>query len=352
MNEAPQHPGLGVGSGESHDSPDQVLAALHDRHQVVSHAEIDKLQLAVQWAIMHPVESLDHGAATVEGTEGELAIAGPGAPLVAEFCVADLALALGMSTDAGRTYLGDAIELRYRLPKLWAAVTSGRVRGVEGEEDRARHQVTVSRRRRATSTPTSPPLRTGARSRRSSAPSRTPCAGSTRPRPRSGAARPPTPGTSTSTLDQVSFDGTVHVDADLDLADALDLNDAVTAGAAPAGRPGVRRSPSTCAAPWPPAPWPAATSPSTSTTDRADRPTSDRPAGAAQAGADDLRPPRRRMPGRRGREHPVRDLGRAGQGLVRRHRHPRHHPAGDRPQRRPAHRRLPAHRGRCASRRS
>ena len=56
-------------------------------------------------------------------------------------------------------------------------------------------------------------------------------------------------GTSTSTHDQVSTDGTVHVDADLDLADALDLNDAVTAGAAPARRPGqppshlnVRRS--------------------------------------------------------------------------------------------------------------
>jgi len=33
-------------------------------------------------------------------------------------------------------------------------------------------------------------------------------------------------------LQQVSFDGTVHVDAELDLADALDLNDAITAGAA------------------------------------------------------------------------------------------------------------------------
>ena len=33
-------------------------------------------------------------------------------------------------------------------------------------------------------------------------------------------------------LQQVSFDGTVHIDAELDLADALDLNDAITAGAA------------------------------------------------------------------------------------------------------------------------
>ena len=32
-------------------------------------------------------------------------------------------------------------------------------------------------------------------------------------------------------LDQVSFNGTVHIDGELDLADALDLNDAITAGA-------------------------------------------------------------------------------------------------------------------------
>jgi Domain of unknown function (DUF222) len=63
----------------------------------------------------------------VPGTQGELAIAGPGAPLVAEFCIAELALVLGMSTDAGQSYLGDALELRYRLPKLWARVAAGRV---------------------------------------------------------------------------------------------------------------------------------------------------------------------------------------------------------------------------------
>ena len=63
----------------------------------------------------------------VDGTEHELAIAGPGAPLVAEFCVAELALALGMSSDAGKRYLGDAIETHYRLPRLWTRVTAGEV---------------------------------------------------------------------------------------------------------------------------------------------------------------------------------------------------------------------------------
>ena len=48
-----------------------------------------------------------------------------GAPLVAEFSVAEFAAALGLSTDAGRGYLGEAVELRYRLPRLWARVTGG-----------------------------------------------------------------------------------------------------------------------------------------------------------------------------------------------------------------------------------
>ena len=103
-----------------------MLAALHDRHLVANQVEVDKLQLAVQWAIMNPVDSIDD-AATVDGTQGELAVAGPGAPLVAEFCVGDLAMAIGISTDAGRTYLGDAVEIRYRLPRIWGQVMAGRV---------------------------------------------------------------------------------------------------------------------------------------------------------------------------------------------------------------------------------
>src|SRR4051795_10336118 len=108
------------------DTPSGALAALAEQHTAARQAEVNQLKLAVEWAVMHPVESIDH-AATMPGTEGELAIAGAGAPLVAEFCVAELALVLGMSSDAGRTYLGDAVELRYRLPKLFAAVTTGRV---------------------------------------------------------------------------------------------------------------------------------------------------------------------------------------------------------------------------------
>ncbi len=108
------------------DTPATVLAALETNHAELVDREARQFQMAVDWAAAHPAEDLDT-AATVEGTEGELAIAGPGAPLVAEFCIADFALALAMSTDAGRTYLGDAVEVHHRLPRLWARVMAGQV---------------------------------------------------------------------------------------------------------------------------------------------------------------------------------------------------------------------------------
>src|SRR6187549_3298278 len=52
-------------------------------------------------------------------------VAGPGAPLVAEFCVAEFAAAVGLPTETGKAYLGEALELRHRLPRTWARAGSG-----------------------------------------------------------------------------------------------------------------------------------------------------------------------------------------------------------------------------------
>jgi hypothetical protein len=113
-------------STEPLESATAVLGFARTRRADAEAAEVDVLRAAVQWAVMHPVDSILE-AAVVPGTEGELAIAGPGAPLVAEFCVAEFAAALGMTTDAGRRFLGHAVELRYRLPKHYARVMAGEV---------------------------------------------------------------------------------------------------------------------------------------------------------------------------------------------------------------------------------
>jgi hypothetical protein len=47
--------------------------------------------------------------------------------LVAEFCVAEFGAAVGLGPEAGKYYLGHALELRYRLPRLWEQVLTGTV---------------------------------------------------------------------------------------------------------------------------------------------------------------------------------------------------------------------------------
>jgi hypothetical protein len=117
-----------VGIGDL-DSPGEVLAAVRGSRAAEHREAARQLCLAVDWAAMHSVDSI-HQAATLwaprMGFEEEaLPVAGEGAPLVAEFCVAEFAAALGMPTEVGRLFLGEALELRYRLPRLWRRVIAG-----------------------------------------------------------------------------------------------------------------------------------------------------------------------------------------------------------------------------------
>jgi hypothetical protein len=109
------------------DDASGVLEAARERRAVADLAEAELLQLAVQWAVIHPPESIDEAETIVLRSFGDtgIPVAGPGAPLVAEFSVAEFAAAMGLGTESGKRYVGHALELRYRLPKLWARVTSG-----------------------------------------------------------------------------------------------------------------------------------------------------------------------------------------------------------------------------------
>ncbi len=114
------------GATDRRDDPGAVLAWARARRQAAEQAEADLVVAAVEWAIMHPaVDTADR--ATWPGTEGELTVAGAGAPTISEFAVLEFAAALGLSTDAGRALIGQAVELRYRLPRVWRLLTSGRV---------------------------------------------------------------------------------------------------------------------------------------------------------------------------------------------------------------------------------
>src|ERR687898_834038 len=109
------------------DTAAAVLAAARAETAAADLAEAGKLRAAVAWAVMHSVDSLAEAATVWERGYGDtgVPVAGPGAPLVGEFAVAEFAAAIGLPTEAGRDSLGEAVELRYRLPQVWARVTRG-----------------------------------------------------------------------------------------------------------------------------------------------------------------------------------------------------------------------------------
>ena len=119
----------GPGADEVEDLTASALLALaRESKDAEDRAAAKLLQVAAMWADMHPPESI-HSAASfaVPGCEHEEPIAGDGAPLVAEFCVAELGTVLGISSTAAKKLIGHALELRHRLPRLWDQVHAGTV---------------------------------------------------------------------------------------------------------------------------------------------------------------------------------------------------------------------------------
>ena len=89
-------------------------------------ADVALLVSLVDWAVAHEVAADDPRAACLDSFAGDvLALAGEGAPSVAEFAAYEVAAALNVSTSSGLAQLGRALELRYRLPKLWQRVVDG-----------------------------------------------------------------------------------------------------------------------------------------------------------------------------------------------------------------------------------
>ncbi|MQW76048.1 DUF222 domain-containing protein [Nocardioides sp. dk4132] len=109
------------------DTPAAVLAFAQSQRAAVQRAEFLVLEPALAWAAMHPVESVSTQTPTVGWIFGEVAVplGGEGTPLVAEFAPMELGAALGMSTDSARALVGSALELAHRLPRTWKQMKSG-----------------------------------------------------------------------------------------------------------------------------------------------------------------------------------------------------------------------------------
>lgn len=99
----------------------QLLNGVREETRAAIDTEVRRLQLVLQWCVLHQTD--DEGEASF-GDHG-IPLAGDGAPWVAEFAVMELGAALGVSTDSAKSYIGAALEVRYRLPRIWARVVAG-----------------------------------------------------------------------------------------------------------------------------------------------------------------------------------------------------------------------------------
>jgi hypothetical protein len=76
----------------------------------------------------------------------------------------EFAAAVGLPTETGKAYLGEALELRHRLPRTWARVRAGELPAWRARRI-ARATIALSRRRRGSWTTRSPGSRTGSAQR-------------------------------------------------------------------------------------------------------------------------------------------------------------------------------------------
>jgi hypothetical protein len=191
--------------------------------------------MALEWAHLHVVDDLDDAAtlwsgSRLMGQDTGIPIAGEGCPLVSQFAVAEFATALGLPAVSGQDLVAHALELAHRLPKIWARVQEGSLAPWRARRI-AEQTICLSFGAAAHVDTQLAPFahKTGpAQTQRlvDEAIARFMPDYAAEQRDRSADQR-----YFTIAHDQVSFAGTSRIHGELDLADALDLEDAVAAGA-------------------------------------------------------------------------------------------------------------------------
>jgi hypothetical protein len=104
----------------------RLAGLIEQNHTELMVRECRMLQLACAWADAHYLDSGDDGYQPLIQRAG--AWGGEGTPEVSEYCAAELGALQGTGMAAARALIADALDLRYRLPRLWDRVLTGGVR--------------------------------------------------------------------------------------------------------------------------------------------------------------------------------------------------------------------------------
>ena len=108
----------------------ETLDAVDACHAARVEADAALFELAAHFADLHPGEGLprEREQGGLPGRERAVRIGGEGTPRIAEFAYAELGARMGMGTWAARRYVADALDVRHRLPLIWARVQARQAR--------------------------------------------------------------------------------------------------------------------------------------------------------------------------------------------------------------------------------
>lgn len=103
----------------------QTLAEVASTRQAITTAEVRQLVAVAHWADLHGILECP---SRVRGSEMLVRPGGNGTPELAEFAAAELGAVLGVTAASALLLIGDALDLRHRLPLLCARMHAGEVK--------------------------------------------------------------------------------------------------------------------------------------------------------------------------------------------------------------------------------
>ena len=119
------------------DAAATLAAAEANEHTLIT-AETRRLQIAANWADLHPGEAV--AETRLPGTEHPIRLGGDGTPTVADFAPAELGCVLRISDGSACRLIGDALDLQHRLRLIWKTAQAGQVPAYQ-----ARHIASATR---------------------------------------------------------------------------------------------------------------------------------------------------------------------------------------------------------------
>ncbi|SDT42676.1 hypothetical protein [Microlunatus soli] len=110
---------------------DQLLAQVEATDRLERTAGTNRLRLAAIFADQHPADSIAAHQLAIPGGDRPIRPGGDGTPEFTRFCVTDLAATMHKSTGTAERIIADALDLRHRLPRLWARLCNYEVASLD-----------------------------------------------------------------------------------------------------------------------------------------------------------------------------------------------------------------------------